>query len=148
MYDTYVVQDNDTFDGIANKFNIPVDILRQLNGYNFNLIPGLRLIVPKINNKYFSYYIIKKGDTLYKIASDNNLNPTLLAELNGINETDYIYPNQILLVPKAGMVLYFTEVGDTLSGVAQGLKASINDLLAENDNIYLQPEQLIVYKNK
>lgn len=148
MYDTYVVQDNDTLDGIANKFNIPVDILRQLNGYNFNLVPGLKLIVPKINNKYFSYYIIKKGDTLYKIASDNNLNPTLLALLNGINETDYIYPNQILLVPKAGMVLYFTEVGDTLSGVAQGLKASINDLLAENDNIYLQPEQLIVYKNK
>lgn len=148
MYDTYVVQDNDTLDGIANKFNVPVDILRQLNGYNFNLVPGLKLIVPKINNKYFSYYIIKKGDTLYKIASDNNLNPTLLALLNGINETDYIYPNQILLVPKAGMVLYFTEVGDTLSGVAQGLKASINDLLAENDNIYLQPEQLIVYKNK
>ena len=148
MYDTYVVNDNDTLDGIANKFNIPVDILRQLNGYNFNLVPGLKLIVPKINNKYFSYYIIKKGDTLYKIASDNNLNPTLLALLNGINETDYIYPNQILLVPKAGMVLYFTEVGDTLSGVAQGLKASINDLLAENDNIYLQPEQLIVYKNK
>ena len=148
MYDAYVVMENDTLDSIANKFNIPVDILRQLNGYNINLIPGLKLIVPKINNKYFSYYIIKKGDTLYKIANDNNINPSLLAELNGINVSDYIYPNQILLVPKAGMILYFTGIGDTLSGVAQGLKTSIMDLVSENDNIYLQPEQLIVYKNK
>ena len=148
MYDTYVVMENDTLDSISNKFNIPVDILKQFNGYNLDLTPGLKLVVPRINNKYFSYYVIKKGDTLYKIASDNSINPTLLAELNGINPDDYIYPNQILLVPKAGIILYFTGVGDTLSGVAQGFKTSIANLVSENENIYLQPEQLIVYKNK
>ena len=87
-----------------------------------------------------------KGDTLYKIATDNKINPKLLAELNGINVSDYIYPNQVLLIPKAGSILYFTAVGDTLSEVAKGFKVGIDELIKQNDKIYLQPEQLIVYK--
>ena len=100
----------------------------------------------KINSKYFDYYTITKGDTLYKIASDNNISPKLLAELNGLNETDYIYPNQILLVPKGGTILYITTTGDTLNEIATGLKTSVEKLTNQNPNIYLQPEQLIVYK--
>ena len=92
--------------------------------------------------------MVNKGDTLYKIANNSNINPTLLAELNGINIDDYIYPNQVLLVPKAGIILYFTATGDTLSEVAKGLNTDIASLVKENPNIYLQPEQLIVYKNK
>ena len=103
--------------------------------------------MPIINGgNYFDYYMITKGDTLYKIANDNNVNATLLAELNGINENDYIYPNQVLLVPRAGSKLYITTIGDTLSEVARGLNTDIETLISQNDKIYLQPEQLIVYK--
>ena len=108
---------------------------------------GDKYIVNNDNNN-FDYYKINKGDTLYKIAKDNNINPTLLAELNGINESDYIYPNQILLVPKAGSILYITGIWDTLSEVLEGLNVDIDTLISQNKKIYLQPEQLIVYKYK
>lgn len=146
MYDTYIVKDNDTIDSISSKYNTSPEVLYQLNGYEFKLSPGMTLIVPRITSKYFDYYKVGKGDTLYKIATDNKIDPKLLAELNGINMSDYIYPNQVLLVPKPGSILYFTAVGDTLAEVAKGFKVGIDELISQNDKIYLQPEQLIVYK--
>ena len=148
MYDTYVVLENDTIDSISSKFGISPEILRQLNGYSINLIPGSSIVVPKQNSNYFDYYTVSKGDTLYKIATDNNIDPNLLAQLNRINKSDYIYPNQTLLIPKAGSILYFTGIGDTLSEIAKGFNISVDKLVSQNDNIYLQPEQLIVYKYK
>ena len=97
---------------------------------------------------FFDYYMVSNGDTLYKIARDNNIDASLLAALNGINENDYIYPNQVLLIPKAGSIIYITAVGDTLTEIAKGFDVSLEELLEQNNNIYLQPEQLIVYKYK
>lgn len=148
MYDTYVILQNDTIDSIASKFNTSPEILYQLNGYVLNIVPGNSLVVPRNNSNLFDYYTVSKGDTLYKIANENKLDPDLLAQLNGINKSDYIYPNQTLLIPKAGSVLYITAVGDTLSGIAKGLNVDVSKLISQNDNIYLQPEQLIVYKYK
>lgn len=94
----------------------------------------------------FDYYVVKNGDTLYEISKDNNIDASLLAQLNGFNKDDYIYPNQVLLIPKAGTMLYITANGDTLLEVANGMGADVLDFLEQNKNIYLQPEQLIVYK--
>lgn len=148
MYDTYMIEKNDTIDTISSKFNTSPEVLNQLNGYMSSLVPGNNLVVPRVTSKYFDYYKVINGDTLYKIANDNNIDADLLAQLNGINKSDYIYPNQTLLIPKAGSILYFTAVGDTLSEIAKGLNVSIDKLVSQNDNIYLQPEQLIVYKYK
>ncbi len=106
------------------------------------------LFVPNAGNQYFDYYTVINGDTLYKIATNNNINPSLLAQLNGINVDDYIYPNQVLLIPRSGTILYITAVGDTLSEVANGINAQLDELIEQNSKIYLQPEQLIVYKYK
>jgi len=148
MYDTYVVMENDTINTISSKFKTSPEVIYQLNGYMSELRPGTRLVVPRVVNNLFDYYTVNKGDSLYKIASENNIDADLLAQLNGINKTDYIYPNQTLLIPKAGSILYITAVGDTLSEIAKGLNVSMDKLISQNDNIYLQPEQLIVYRNK
>ena len=71
-----------------------------------------------------------------------------MSKLNGINIDDYIYSNQVLLVPKAGTILYITTNGDTLAEVSKGLNVDINELINQNSKIYLQPEQLIVYRSK
>ena len=148
MYDTYVASDTDTIKSISSKFNTSPEVLYQLNGYVFDVEPGMTLIVPRVTSKHFDYYTVTKGDTLFKIATDNKIDPSLLAQLNGINQSDYIYPKQVLLVPKAGSILYITAVGDTLSEVAQGLNTNTQELIKQNEKIYLQPEQLIVYKYK
>ena len=146
MFDTYIANESDTIDSIANKFNTTKNIIELLNGNDLIIKDGTNILIPKINNEYFDYYKINKGDTLSKIASDNMINPTLLAELNGINIDDYIYPNQVLIIPKAGSILYFTAEGDTLNELAEGLKTTPSELIKQNKKIYLQPEQLIVYK--
>lgn len=148
MYDTYVIENNDTIESISSKFGISPEIIYQLNGFVLDLVPGSMLVVPRKKSDYFDYYKVTKGDTLYKIASDNKIDPNLLAQLNGINKSDYIYPNQILLIPKGGSILYITAVGDTLAEIAKGFDITIDKLVSQNDNIYLQPEQLIVYKYK
>ena len=60
-------------------------------------------------NTYFNYYKIEKGDTLYKIARMYNINPLLLASLNGLNMEDYIYPDQVLLIPNDNKIIYLLE---------------------------------------
>jgi LysM repeat protein len=148
MYDTYVIDSDDTINSISSKFNTSPEVIYQLNGYILDLVPGTSLVVPRVTSNYFDYYKVSKGDTLYKIASDNKIDANLLAQLNGINKTDYIYPNQTLLIPKSGSILYFTAIGDTLNEVSKGLNVPLDKLINQNDNIYLQPEQLIVYKYK
>ncbi len=147
MYEVYMVKDGDTLESIANKFKTTPDVIKQIND-DIDITVNKVIKVPKCCSKNFDYYVVLQGDTLYEIANKNNIDPTLLAQLNGINIDDYIYPNQVLLVPKAGSILYFTAVGDTLAEIAEGLNISLEELIDQNNNIYLQPEQLIIYKYK
>jgi LysM repeat protein len=97
-------------------------------------------------NEYFDFYTIKKGDSIYNIAKSYNVNPDLLATLNGLNNNDYIYPNQVILIPKSGFAYYITKNGDTLITVADTFNTSLNNLLNYNKTIYLREGQLLVNK--
>ena len=100
----------------------------------------------KPNNDYFEYYTIKKGDNLYQIARKYNVNPTLLAIINGLNTNDYIYPEQIIMIPKKDYAYYITKEGDTLNLVADTFNTNVNNLIRYNPAIYLTEGQLIVNK--
>ena len=100
------------------------------------------------NSGIFDYYKISKGDTLYKIAMNSGIDPKVIAILNGLNVDDYIYPEQVLLIPKRGMKIYVSVMGDTLDGVVDGLGANMDEFIEQNKKIYLQPEQLMVYKKE
>lgn len=150
MFDSYQIKYGDSFESIANKYNTSKEYLMSINNIYFedNLRQGMDIIVPKSKEKYFIVYKIKKGDSLYKISKDYNINPELLANMNGININDYIYPDQELIVPKSGYSYYITAEGDTLDIVSSKFKKPINYLLQENETIYLSPNQLIVSKTK
>ncbi len=149
MYDKYLIRDNDTLETIAKKFNTKESIILDLNNIPFSdmLRPGKEIIVPINKEKYFEIYTIEKGDTLYEIARKYNINPELLAILNGLNQKDYIYPNQEILIPKNNYSYYVTKEGDTLSLVSNTFNISIEDLIKDNETIYLLEGQLIVKKN-
>lgn len=106
------------------------------------------IIVPKNNQEYFNYYTVEKGDSLYEIARRYNINPELLAGLNGLSMDDYIYPNQEILVPKSGYSYYITKDGDTIDLVAGLFKISSNELLNRNGVIYLAEGQILVNKRQ
>ena len=107
----------------------------------------MTLLNPKKENEYFDYYKVNKGDTLFNIAKKYNVNINILSVLNGLNNEDYIYTNQIIMIPKAGVKVYITAEGDTLQNIIKGINGDTNKFLKENNNLYLLPEQLIIYKN-
>ena len=74
---------------------------------------------------YYEYYTIKRGDNLYQIAKNYNVNPSLLAALNGLDLNEFIYPNQVIMVPKKEFSYYITKDGDTLALVANTFETVI-----------------------
>ena len=98
-----------------------------------------------LSQDFFDIYKVEKGDSLYKIAKEYNINPTLLSSLNGLNIDDYIYPDQEILVPKKGYLYYITVDGDTIDLVSDKFSLNIDEILSEN-TIYLLPGQLLIHK--
>ena len=98
-----------------------------------------------MSQDFFDIYKIEKGDNLYKISKEYNINPKLLSALNGLDEDDYIYPDQELLIPKSGFVYYLSVEGDTIELVADKFNTTKEDLM-NNNTIYLLPGQLLIHK--
>lgn len=101
-----------------------------------------------LETPFYSYYVIQQGDTLYKIAQTFNMNPKLIAELNGLKMEDYIYPNQTLIIPKKGVQYYITKEEDTLKNVSNVFGVNESDIVKQNETVYLLPGQMIFYKEK
>ena len=97
---------------------------------------------------FYDVYKIKKGDTLYQISKKYNVNTKLLAELNGLNLDDYIYPDQELLIPKKDVSYYITKEGDTLSNICGMFNQDETDIINQNKTIYLSPGQMIFFKQR
>lgn len=97
-YDVYVVKSGDTLWGIASKYNTSVDKIKDINNLNSNnLSIGQKLLVPG-NNLETKKYIVKSGDTLYKIAQNNGTTVTELINLNNLKTTN-LSIGQVLYIP-------------------------------------------------
>lgn len=150
MFEKYRVKGNETIDDIARKFHTNRAYIQDLNNLYFNesLREGMDIIVPYNKEKYFDSYTINAGDTLYAISKKYNINPELLAALNGLNIDDYIYPSQVILLPVSNYSYYITKEGDTLDIVADMFKKNKDAILKENETIYLLPGQILVSMRK
>ena len=112
------------------------------------LNPGDYIVVPRPDNEnlYFKRYIIQKGDTIYAIARQYNMNPSYLLRLNGLNENDIIYPGETIFVPREDVLFFITGSDDTLNDVIKSFNVSASEIANQNSTIYLANDQLIVYK--
>ncbi len=148
MFDQYRLQAGDTLKSVAKKFSTNETTLKDLNNiyYSDSVRAGMDIIVPKNSENYFSYYTIEMGDSLYGIARKYNINPELLAGLNGLDMDDFIYQGQEILIPKSEYSYYITKDGDTLDTVSGMFKISKSKLLDNNSTIYLQAGQILVNK--
>ena len=113
---TYTVASGDTLSKIAIKHNISLQTLMNLNGLTTHLIfPGQTLKVtssssqgPKEEVKpaqptqpapALTQYMVKKGDTLSKIAAQTKTSVSDLRKWNGLSG-DYIFVGQVLMLQK------------------------------------------------
>lgn len=103
-------------------------------------------------------YIVKRGDTLYSIARDNNISVAELKNINNItNNTIYVgqelyLKNKIVEEePSENDDIYVVKKGDTLYSISKKLNISINTLKALNklntNEIYVG-QQLILCNDK
>ena len=117
QYTSYIVQKNDTLYSIAKKFNLDIETLKKDNSLTNNtILPGQILqirtgedsqieeacfgedyIPPKETNS-FETYIVKKGDTLYSIAKNNNTSVSELLKLNQLQNSN-LSIGQVLKIP-------------------------------------------------
>ena len=102
----YVVLKDDTLYSIARKFNTSVDKIKELNNLTSNTLNvGQTLIIPKkqdliIAPSEYITYVVKLGDTLYKIANNFNTTPSAIMNINKLTSTN-LSLNQVLKIPTA-----------------------------------------------
>jgi LysM repeat protein len=97
-----------------------------------------------------SEYIVRKGDTLFKIAKDNGVAVEDLIAANNLT-SNLIYPGQVILIPRtvpSGSVYfeeYLVQDLDTLEKIATKLNVRLDLLTKYNDisKIVLAENQVI-----
>lgn len=150
MFDIYEVNLGDSVRSIASDLGVDSSYLYKINGFmaNCELSEGDRIVVPKLTSDYFDYVRVGKGKSVMELAKEYDVDVSLLAQINGLNVNDYIYSNQVLIVPKKEVGFYISSDGDDLVGVMRGMNANLERFLYCNPKIYLREGQLFVYKEK
>ena len=87
MYEIYTIKERDTLEQIADMYNTTVGILREINGIivDYGLSTGTQIVVPVERKQPYQYYTVKKGDNIYGIAEENNIDYNMLLQLNGLD---------------------------------------------------------------
>ena len=141
--DTYTVVKGDTLWNISKRLGITIDEIKRLNGLNSNLLfVGQILKLPNYETATDTNitYIVQKGDTLYSIASKNDITVKELKEYNNLTN-DNLSIGQELNIPKGISIItpsedevinegsvYEVKKGDTLYSIAKKFNTSIDKI--------------------
>ena len=133
----YIVKKGDSLYSIAQKYNTTVDELKKLNGLISNIINvGQILKLPEKENIVdYDLYIVKKGDTLYKIANNYNISVNELKKINNLT-SDTLSIGQQLLVPiteESDYTIYIVKKGDSLYSIAQKYNTTVDSIKKLNN---------------
>lgn len=97
-YSEYIVQKGDSLWKISRDYNISVKDLIELNSLTTTTLQiGDKLLVP-IQTNIEQTYIVKRGDTLWSIAKENNITVNELKEKNNLT-TNLLSIGQTLIIP-------------------------------------------------
>ena len=132
----YTVKSGDSLWSIAKKNNISVSKLKEANGLTSNSLSiGQVLKIPQkqeIPEDDTNLYIVKKGDSLYKIAQNNNTTVNELIQLNNLTNTN-LSIGQVLKLPTKVFNTYVVKSGDSLYKIAQNNNTTVNQLKQLNN---------------
>ena len=165
-YETHIVSPGETLSQIAIRYGTTVARLRQLNNLpNANHVwYGQRLLIDEgsaapsaagnQNVENQTYYKVRPGDSLSRIAQRHGVSLTRLARMNDLPPTGWLYSGQILQMPgsaspaqaapnpvsQAGVTnqnvgaaqSYTVRPGDSLTRLAERYGVSLTRLMSMN----------------
>lgn len=167
-YEEYVVQRGDSLTKIATLFNTDINSIKKINDLTSNTIfIGQVLKVPNVVNDNnsgeveYQEYVVKRGDSLWKIARDFNTTVNQILELNMLDSAN-LQIGDVLKIPvdiDNGIDInnylndnsftnsYVVKQGDSLWSIARQYGVSVNDLKAINNlnsNLLSIGQELII----
>jgi len=133
----YTVKSGDSLWSIAKKYNISVSDLKNANGLTNSLLSiGDVLKIPTIvkEEPKQNVYIVKKGDSLYKIAQNYDTTVSEIMQLNNLTSTS-LSVGQVLEIPikNVSSDTYTVKSGDNLYKIAQNYNTTVDELKRLNN---------------
>ena len=149
----YIVEKGDTLYKISNKYNVPIDSIKNLNNLTSDsLIVGQKLIIKSspLDDDTSNKYVVKQGDNLYAISKMYNISVDKLKQANGLS-SDILSIGQKLTIPteQDSYNIYTVKKGDTLYSIARMFNTTVTNLQTINNlstSILTIGQQLLVPK--
>lgn len=118
------------------------DVYQLKNNWQIYADAVVQGVLNYINNNPLdsSYYIVKRGDSLYSIANKYGITVNEIKQLNGLT-TNNLYIGQRIKLPIIDNDYYIVKNGDTLYSIAKKYNMSVIDIKRinnlTNDNLYV-----------
>lgn len=133
----YTVKSGDSLYKVAQNYNTTVDEIKRLNNLSTNLLSiGQVLKLPEKQITEENSYIVKSGDSLYKIAQNLNTTVSELMNLNNLSSTT-LSIGQVLKLPTTSTSTqsntYTVKSGDSLYKIAQNNNTTVSELMRLNN---------------
>lgn len=147
---TYTVKSGDTLYKIANKYNLTVNELKELNNLTSNTLSigqtlKIRETSSDIITEDYDLYTVKNGDTLYFIANKYNTTVDEIKKLNNLTDNT-LSIGQLIKIPTTENI-YTVKKGDTLWSIAQNNNTTVDNIKNINnliDNSLTIGQQLLL----
>ena len=148
VFINYTVKKGDNLYSIAKANNIDIDTIIKDNGLTSNVLTigqnlkirsseteieecyGVDYTPPEDDN--YTTYIVKKGDSLYKIANLYNTSVTNIINLNNLKNNNLSIGQQ-LKIPNNNTNTYVVKKGDSLYSIAQKYNTTVANLKSKNN---------------
>ena len=134
--DTYIVQKGDSLWSIANKFNMTVSELKNLNNLTNNLLSiGQVLKIKDSSNNGKTIYTVQKGDSLWVIANKYGITTEELKSYNNLT-SNLLSIGQVLKIPQGKTStenIYTVKKGDSLWTIANRYNTTVEKIKVLNN---------------